>query len=261
MEQKMKPIRIAICDDEEFYRNELEKMISVYGNETGAEVIIDIYSEAAPLVEMIKDKEKSYEILFFDIDMPGMSGMEAAKEIRQIDKEVLVSFVTSHTTYALDAYGVEAIGYVVKPVKYADVKKLMEKAKIQIYYRVDSELADERYLEIVSARENVLIDLEKVVYIEKRRNQCIFHMTDGEQVCYETLGKIYKQLNAERFLYTHQGYIANFHYIKEVKKDVVCFGSGMEIPISRKYYEQVKKCHMDKIYRIRDERRQQVIHS
>lgn len=254
MKSKMRTIRIAICDDEEFYRNELEKLVSVYGNEAEADLQIDIYSEAQTLTEEIEKKEKMYEIIFFDVDMPEMSGIEAAKAIRKVDENVLICFVTSHERYALDAYGVDAVGYVIKPMKYTDVKKIMEKAKIQIYYRMDEEKAQKRYLEVVSGRANVLIDLEKVVYIEKRRNQCVFHMTDGEQVCYDTLAKVYKQLDVETFLYTHQGYIANFHYIKEVKRDAVCFGAGMEIPISRKYYEPIKKRHMDKIYRIRDER-------
>ena len=51
------------------------------------------------------------------------------------------------------------------------------------------------------------------------------------------------------FMYTHQGYIANFNYIKEVKKDVVCFGRGMEVPLSRKYHDQIKELHMNKIRR------------
>lgn len=255
MDVKMNPIRIAICDDEEFYRSELEKLVNVYGNEAEADLTIEVCSKVEALVEAIESGEKTYEILFLDVDMPEMSGIEAAKVIREVDQDVLICFVTSHERYALDAYGVDAVGYVLKPMKYTDVKRIVEKAKIQIYYRMDREKAEQRYLEVVSARDKVLIDLEKVVYIEKRRNQCVFHLTDGEQVCYDTLAKVYKQLDTETFLYTHQGYIANFHYIKEVKREAVCFGSGMEIPISRKYYEPLKKRHMDKIYRALDERK------
>lgn len=254
MDIKMNPIRIAICDDEEFYRNELEKLVNVYGNEAEAELTIEVYSEATALVETIESGKKTYEILFLDVDMPGMSGIDAAKAVRKVDEDVLICFVTSHERYALDAYGVDAVGYVVKPMKYTDVKRVAEKAKIQIYYRVNKEKAEHRYLEVVSARDKVLIDLEKVVYIEKRRNQCVFHLTDGEQVCYDTLSKVYKQLDPSTFFYTHQGYIANFHHIKEVKKEAVCFGAGKEIPLSRKYYEQVRKHHMDKLYRALDEK-------
>lgn len=140
-------------------------------------------------------------------------------------------------------------------MQYLDVKRIMKKAKIQIFYRLDSQEAKNRYLDIVSARDTVTIDLTKVVYIEKRRNQCVFHLTDGEQVCYDSLGSVYKRLDPNDFLYTHQGYIAHFPYIKEVRNNAVCFGSGMEIPVSRKYFQKLKDRHMDKILRIRDERK------
>ena len=63
------------------------------------------------------------------------------------------------------------------------------------------------------------------------------------------LKNVYERLDNDVFMYTHQGYIANFNYIKEVKKDVVCFGRGMEIPLSRKYHDQIKELHLDKIRR------------
>ncbi len=111
------------------------------------------------------------------------------------------------------------------------------------------------------SRNNRTINLEKVVYIEKRRNQCVFHLEDGEYICYETLSKIYERLDHDSFIYTHQGFIASFHHIKEVKRNAVCFGRGVEIPISRKYYEPVKAMHMDKIYRLRDEKNHSQNHS
>lgn len=251
----MRQIQIAVCDDEEYYRDELEKLVSVYGNESETEFVIDVYENAALLLEAFTQQGKMYDLIFFDVEMPGMTGIEAARKIYALDTEALFCFVTSHTEYALHAFEVEAIDYIVKPMKYLDVKRVMKKAMIQIYYRVDREEAKNRYLDIVSARAQVTIDLTKVIYIEKRRNQCIFHLTDGEQICYDSLGNIYKRLNTEEFVYTHQGYIANFHYIKEVRTDAVCFGSGMEIPVSRKYYQNLKERHMDKIYRIRDERK------
>lgn len=71
---------------------------------------------------------------------------------------------------------------------------------------------------IKSGYEDVLIDLQNVIYIEKRRNQCVFHKRDEEICCYEPLKNVYERLDNDVFMYTHQGYIANFNYIKEVKK-------------------------------------------
>lgn len=250
----MKKIKILICDDEEYHGIELEKLISVYGNEMEQDLVIDIYNNPVDVLEKVRENKELYDVMFLDIEMPEMTGVELAKQLRKVGAEMVICFVTSHTGYALSAFEVDAIGYVVKPVKYLDIKKIIEKAKIQIYYRMDVEEAEKKYIEITSGREKVMIELANVIYIEKRRNQCVFHMKDGERVCYDTLGNVYKQLNPQDFIYTHQGYIANFHHIKEVRRDMVCFGCGVEIPISRKYFTEVKKRHMDKIYRLRSER-------
>ena len=172
-----------------------------------------------------------------------------------------ICFVTSHGAYALNSYQVDAVGYIMKPIKYTEVKRAIDRAKISINYRRDAQKAKKRYLDIKTSRNNVTIDLEKVVYIEKRRNQCVFHLEDGEYICYETLSKIYERLDHDSFIYTHQGFIASFHHIKEVKRNAVCFGCGVEIPISRKYYEPVKAMHMDKIYRLKDEKNHSQNHS
>ncbi len=251
----MRQIQIAVCDDEEFYRNELEKMLSVYGNETDTDLAIELYENAQILLDAMKQEGKRYDLIFFDIEMPEITGIDAARKIYKMETGALFCFVTNHNRYAIRAFEVEAINYISKPMKYLDLKSVMKRAKAQIYYSIDEEEAKMRYLEIVSARDKVVVDLTKVVYIEKRRNQCVFHLTDGEQICYDSLGNIYKRLDPEQFFFTHQGYIANFSHIKEVRKDAVCFGEGAEIPVSRKYYPMLRERHMDTIYRIRDARR------
>lgn len=254
-------IKIAICDDEELFRSEMEKFVSVYGNESDTEIEIDTYESASQMVKEIHDSGKRYDILFTDIEMPGLDGMEAAMALREMGETAEICFVTSHGAYALNSYQVDAVGYIMKPIKYTEVKRAIDRAKISINYRRDAQKAKKRYLDIKTSRNNVTIDLEKVVYIEKRRNQCVFHLEDGEYICYETLSKIYERLDHDSFIYTHQGFIASFHHIKEVKRNAVCFGCGVEIPISRKYYEPVKAMHMDKIYRLRDEKNHSQNHS
>lgn len=250
----MRKIQIALCDDEEFFLDEMDKFVSVYGNESKTELEIERYSNPQKLLDTIQ--KKRYDMLFLDVEMPEMTGMELAKRIRRTDTNVVICFVTSHQGYAIDAFQVDALGYVVKPIQYLDVKHLMERAKIQIHYHWDKDEADKKYLQIHTARDDQMLDMSKIIYIEKRRNQCVFHMVDGECVCYDTLAHIYPKLDAGRFYYTHQGYIANFDQIKEVKKNAVCFSATSEIPVSRKYYQQLHDMHMDKIYRLRREREQ-----
>lgn len=246
----MPEMRIAVCDDEEFYRDELSKMITVYGNETGQKLILDTWESGIALLDAVKGGDKDYDIIFLDIEMPELSGMEAGEELRRMGKNMALCFVTSFNEYALNAYQIDAIGYVVKPIQYLDLKKMMEKAEMQYWYRKKTEEAQKRYLEVKCGRRTAIIDLEKVVYIEKRRNQCVFHLTDGEQICYDTLKNIYKQLDHDIFMQIHQGFIANYNHVKEVTNDRVFFGSGMEAPLSRRYYDAIYGRYMDKLNRI-----------
>lgn len=249
-------LKVAICDDEEFYRSQLDDMVSIYGNEMDIEVTIDLYDNAKQLMEQILSKTKEYDLLFLDVEMPGMTGIEMADALREIDPWVCISFVTSHDSFAIQAFRLDALDYVMKPIKYTQVKHIIEKSKIHIDFRKNTEKAEKRYLKVKSGYEDILIDLNNVIYIEKRRNQCVFHKRDEEICCYEPLKKIYERLDHDIFMYTHQGYIANFNYIKEVKKDVVCFGRGMEVPLSRRYHDYMRNLHLDKIRRAYKEQKE-----
>ncbi len=250
----MQAIDIGICDDELFFREEMEKLVSVYANEAEYEFIIHTYAVAEELAEDILEKRKQYELLFLDVEMEGVSGMDAARKLRQNGYEGVICFVTGRDKYALDAFKVDAIGYIQKPAKYQDVKRMVEKAVIQIEHQRDAEEAKKRYLEIITHNEKVMIDIRRILYIEKRRNQCVIHMEDSEVVCYEPLKQLYERLDKTKFYYAHQGFIVNFNKIKEVKKDIICFGAGREIPVSRRYQSELHKLHMNKILRLRQER-------
>ena len=185
-------IRAAICDDEEFFRNELKNFVSEYGNEMDINVSIDLYDNAKELMNNILSKSKEYDLLFLDVEMPGMTGIEMADALRKIDQWVCISFVTSYDAFAIQAFRLDALDYVMKPIKYTQVKHIIEKAKIQIDYRKNAQKAEKRYLKIKSGYEDVLIDLQNVLYIEKRRNQCVFHKIDEEISCYEPLKNVYE---------------------------------------------------------------------
>lgn len=246
----MRKLNIAVCDDEEYYRSEIRTLLTAYKNETGYDLTVSEWESAALLTEAATSGAEDYDLLFLDVEMPGLSGIDAAAKLRSIGRDTIICFVTAHKGYAYDAYGVDAVGYIAKPITYTDIKKIIETAEMYLSYRRNRAAAEKRYLEIISGRANIIIDLDKVVYIEKRRNQCVFHCTDGEQICYDSLRHIYSRLDHGQFLYIHQGYIANFPHVKEVLRDHVCFGSGMEAPLSRRYYETIRQRYMDKVNRI-----------
>ncbi|MBO5373796.1 MAG: response regulator transcription factor [Lachnospiraceae bacterium] len=251
----MEQFRLAICDDEEIYIENIKQYLSAYISETENEMIAESYTSGEALLTAVESGKAAYDIFLLDVDMPEIRGTEVAKEIRQMCPMAVICFITAYEEYAYEAYRAEALGYLVKPVKYTELRHLLNRCAIQIRYCKDSKAAKERYLEVKTVRGSSLIDIKDVLYIEKRRNQCIFHLEDGEMVSYMTLAEVYSMLDPEEFYYVHQGFVASFSKIKEVKPTVVCFGLGREIPISRKYQPKMREMHMDKIKRLRADRK------
>ncbi|MBQ7925823.1 MAG: response regulator transcription factor [Lachnospiraceae bacterium] len=253
----MKNISVAICDDEEFFRDSLYSLVTACMNENKYTFSIERYTDGEMLLEDVASGDKEYDLFFLDIDMPKMSGMDVAKRLRQKGANGIICFVTSHDRYALDAYKVEALGYVIKPAQYVDVKKLVEKAVIQIFHQYDIKEAEKRFLEINTQKGKTLVDMQNILYIEKRRNQSVIHLEAGEVVCYESLKSLYDRLNQSVFCYAHQGYVVNFDKIKEVLPTFIALGEGREVPVSRKYQKELSERHMNMIYQLQEARRKE----
>ena len=249
----MKQITIGICDDEAYFAEELYALVYTCGNEYKLDFVINTYLDAEELVTQIESKEKEYDILFLDVEMPKITGLDATRRLRATGYDGIVCFVTSHEQYALESYNLDGWGYLVKPAQYEDVKKLIKKAVIQISYRFNAEEAGKKYLEVCIQKENMTINMDQIVYIEKRRNQSVFHLDDGELVCYESLKSIFPRLNQTQFCFTHQGFIVNFDKVKEVRQGVLILGEGREIPVSRKYYMELKERKKKEIYQSKDD--------
>lgn len=247
--------RLAICDDEAVHIDRICQYLAAYESESGNKLVVERYSSAMTLLEALRGGEVKYDILFLDVDMPDMQGTDAAMEIRKFDEETLICFITSYENYAFQAFRVDAVGYLVKPVAYRDFKHMVDKCAVQIQYAREKEAAEERYFRIKTERGETVILAQKIMYIEKKRNKCVFHLVEGEVTSYDTLSRVYERLNHQLFYYAHQGYIVNFAHIKEVAPDRIYLTGDVEIPVSRRYYKELHELHMDKIKRLLAEKK------
>lgn len=247
--------RLAICDDEAIHIDNICQYLVAYESETENKIVVECYSDAKALVEGLRSGEKKFDMLFLDVDMPEMKGTDAAIAIREFDSDIVICFITSFENYAYQAFKVDAIGYLVKPVAYRDFKRMADKCTVQIQYARDTEEAGERYFCVKTERSETIITVQSIWYIEKKRNKCVFHLADREITSYDTLAKVYERLNPSQFYYTHQGYIVNFDCIQEVLPDRIYLPGNLEIPVSRKYYKGLREMHLNKLKRLMAERR------
>lgn len=117
-------IRVAVVEDEEEAMNDLLRHLRQYGQEKNVRLVIDTFSNG---VDFISDYNARYDIVFMDIKLPLMDGMQCAVSLRRLDEDVALVFVTNMGQYAIKGYEVCAMGYMIKPVSYFPLVVLMDK--------------------------------------------------------------------------------------------------------------------------------------
>lgn len=251
----MNQFQLALCDDEAIHIENICRYLSAYESESGNVLVVEYYESAQILLDELKNEKKTFDIIFLDVDMPNLSGMDAAMAIRKFNIDIVICFITSYENYAYQAFLADAAGYLMKPVTYNDFKRMINKCIAQIQYTRDCETAEDKFFDVKTERSHTVVPMRSIVYIEKRRNKCVIHLNDKEVTSYDTLVHVYEHLNQKQFYYVHQGYIVNFDYIKEVLPDRILLAINLEIPLSRKYYKTMYELHMNKLKRLQSERR------
>ena len=247
----MREYKLAVCDDQQCFIDEIKVFLKAYLSESKNKVIVSEYHSGEELLEDIEKNGLDKDILFLDVEMPGKTGIAVAEDIRKNYPDTVICFITSHEDFARIAFDVEALGYLMKPVEYQKLRDLMKRCTTQVQYQRNAREAERQYIEIKVRRGTAILDVEEILYVEKRKNQCVFHMEDGEVLSYMTLKQARQLLDDTVFCTVHQGYIVNFHHIKEVKSNSVCLGKNREVPVSRRNQEILRKLHMKKIESIR----------
>ena len=133
----MNEFNVAVCDDEDYYIADIKKYVVAFESESETKLNIYEYNSGLELLQDMQNSGVKFHLVFLDVDMPEYSGIDTAIELRKTDKNVVICFETSYEQYAYEAYQVEALGYIVKPVKYVELKKLLERAIINIRYCID----------------------------------------------------------------------------------------------------------------------------
>ena len=236
---------IAICDDESLFRQIICEYLDVYQNETGVEFETSHFNTGLDLLDSIKN-HNLYHIIILDIDLGCIDGQkilgtDIAKEIRKIDTHTVLLFSTNHPHFALSAFEVDALGYLLKPYNYSDLKEKMTRAIITVDYLIDRMTAAEKYLTFHMSGQNFHIPFASILYIEKHRNQVILHTLEKSYTIYQTFKELKKQLDMQKFVQVHQGYIVNYSHITLVKNYNVVLDHTITLPVSRSFYPKLNQ--------------------
>lgn len=219
---------IAVVDDEKAIREHLCELIKKQMSESR----IRAYATGKGLLE----SGNQFDIVFLDIQMEGMNGIEAAKGLRERQEETVLIFITGLKEYVFDALDLYAFHYLLKPV---DEKKFAE-----VLRRAAKEAGRKRgKRELFIKTRNLTIDQTDILYIESRGKKVEIHRTGGSIEFYAAIGALERQLGAE-FYRCHRAYIVNMAYITEYGNDRIILTNGDQVYLAKKKYGEFVKTYM-----------------
>lgn len=225
-------MKICICDDEHYTMEEIRKHLTPFNTDSEGFDIVD-FSSAEDLIDFYQ-KGGNFDIAFIDIEMNGINGIEAAEIIRGFSPTTIIIFVSGHPNYIFDAFKIEALHFLVKPIKEKDFSEVFARA-MKKYTSSNANIV----LKWESMRNKIPID--KITYIEGYRRHLMVHTTD---TIFESVGKIseiYNVLVPHGFVRVHQGFIVNMNYIKVFNATEVELTDGSKVAVSvRKRQEALK---------------------
>ena len=223
-------ISAAICDDEK-------------------NVIQDIYNRLTQLrpeysilffdsAEKLLNCKKRFDLVFLDIEMPGISGMELAKKIRKTYKDTYIIFLTNHSEYMPEAFKVRAYRFLVKPIEQEELVESITQLELEIF-EVEKVL-------VKSEDQTNLVNIDDIICIEAFGDGSIVYTTNLSKENNKSLKYWTENLPSEHFCRVHKTFLVAYRYVITIEKNsLVMYQQKKPIPISRRNHSDFKKSFIE----------------
>ncbi|MDY0294542.1 MAG: LytTR family DNA-binding domain-containing protein [Acholeplasmataceae bacterium] len=192
--------RIAIVEDQQVSMDLLNRYLKKYGEEHQETFIIHEFCDG---LDIVSDYIDNLDIIFLDIEMKNMNGMEAAEKIRKIDKRVVIIFVTNMSDYAIRGYSVDAMSFLLKPLPYFAFSQEMHKSLERIKARKDKFI-------LVPAEEGMMkVNTNEIKFVEVMKHSLTIHTLQNEITFRGTMKEMEKLLSEHHFFRCNNSYLVN----------------------------------------------------
>ena len=237
-------LHISICDDEPSQLALLEALVSEWAKENGQEITLELCRNAEQFLSLLeerKERRQSVDVLLLDIEMPGMDGVELARRLREEGDGLQLLFVTGIAERAVEGYDVDAVSYLIKPVKRERLFSCLDRAVARIGREEPSIL-----LETAGATERVR--LRDICFLESASHDTLVHCAGrGEAVrCLKGIAWVERQLaqQSAAFYQIHRTCVVGLAHVERITRKEVTMEGGVRLPIARGKWEGLNRAYL-----------------
>ena len=237
----MKPLQIAICDDLEEERVILSRMLRNYARRQGLSLQVHFFVRGEELLQSVR-RANACQVLFLDIYMPGISGVETARRLRAAGYGASIVFATTSTDHGVDSFEVRASDYLVKPFRQEEVDRALD-------WCLEHMPEPLRSLSVYAEGETQEFPLASVLYIEVLGHQSHIHTLRQTVVVRKSLDDLERAVDSPDFFRCHRSFLVNLNHAERIESSDFLMSDGARIPISSANLPRARNIFTDWIYR------------
>lgn len=213
-EKRKMTVRIAVVEDEKKEFERLREMIETFASENrGMDFEFSYFPSGRSFLSQYRTQ---WNLIFLDIQMPGLNGMELAKAIRKKDEKVMLVFITNMAQYAIKGYDVQAYDFILKPLDYTSFSMKFERICNNLKHNFF-----EAYICLAFGGAKRQVKVSEITYIEVINHNLVVHLLDGEYKIRGTMTDMEKRLSQYHFVRCNACYLVNLKYVRELRGDYV----------------------------------------
>lgn len=231
-------MRIAVCDDDILCRSEVAQLLTEYIQQCGRTIELSVYENGTDLLEDAR-RTGSYDIYILDILMPLLNGIDLGLQLRELDSECKIFYLTSSPDYAIRATRARVWEYLLKPVNKNVLFPSLDEAL--------SSLAEKREKGIVvkTSHSSIRLAFDSILYAELNKKNIHYHLTNGKIVESTSIRTgfskaVQEMLGDSRFYMCSASMVVNLYHVEEITNDALTFRNGKKIYLSRQFSREVR---------------------
>lgn len=228
-------VKIAVCDDEYIFSELIAEKIETEMQKYDMLYKIDKYTSGLEL--LAQHETNPYDIIFLDIEMPGIDGFEAITQLRVIKSNILVVYITNHSGLVYPSYQYRPFELIAKRDFTSKIEEIIKSAinELRNIRELNSYYAIERY------GHNQLVYKSHIIYAESIHHGVKLHTLDGVFKVRRALNQLSNELNSDYLTLCHRSYLVNVKHVYEARENSLLLDNGIVLPMSRKYRKNVLK--------------------